>query len=114
MEEIVETLEIAGDVIIILGSAYIGWLFWRTYKRSGEARSAVLSLIFAVMAAYFSFQVLVVNLLGMEERFEWMESHEALELMLMTMIIALSIVLSVKASWKGSQLKEKSEDKKVA
>ncbi len=114
MEEILEIVEIGGDVIIILGAAYIGWLFWRTYRRSNEARSAVLSLIFFVMAAYFAFQVLVVNLLGMEETFGWMESHLALEMMLMLMIIALSITLSVRASWRGVQLKEKSEDKKVA
>lgn len=114
MEEFVEIVAVLGDVIITFGAAYIAWLFWRTYKRSREGRSIALSVIFGIMAVYFGVLTIAEEILKIET-FEWMESHFALEMMLMTMIIALSIVLSVKASWKGTQLKgERSEDKKVA
>lgn len=112
MEEIVELIEPIADGVIILGAAYIGWLFWRTYRRSGDRRSGVLSMIFGAMAAYFTFQVFVLDVIK-SEAFEWMESHEALELMLMTMIVALSITLSVRAGWKGSRLTREQDEKKA-
>jgi len=112
-----DTLEVIGlsaDVIIILGAIWIGILFRRTYHRSRETRTRILSIIFFALAAYFATTIITIFGLKME-RFEWMESEAALELMIMVTIVSLATVLStVKAGWKGSRLTEKRDEDKAA
>lgn len=105
-----DTLEIVGlvaDIIIIGGAFWIGILFRRTYQRSRETRSGILSVIFFALALYFA--VSIITIFGLRvERFEWMESEAALEIMIMVMIVSLATVLSsVRAGWRGSRLTEK-------
>ena len=111
--EFIESIEIFIDAIIILGAFWIAYLFRRTYRRSAERRSAVLSILFALLGLYFSVQILMINVLDLEQ-FEWMESHEALEVMLLAMLVSLAVVLTVGASWQGTRLKPKSREEEKA
>ena len=110
-----EIIGLVADTIIILGALWIGILFRRTYRRSHETGTMVLSIIFFALALYFTITVVTIRGLGLENSFAWMESEAALELMMMVMIVALATVLSsVKAGWKGSRLTEKRDQHKAA
>ena len=64
LHEIVEALELVADFIIVGGSAWITYLFWRTYKRTGTKRTMWLSALFAFIVTYFTIAVVADNILG--------------------------------------------------
>lgn len=108
MNEIIELIEVAADFIIVAGSAWIAFLFWRTYKRTDAKRSLVLCGLFAFLVVYFTIAIFVIDIFPNPD-YAWMEGHEALEFMLMAMIVSLASVLTVPGSWKGSKLKPQDE-----
>lgn len=110
MPEIIETLKIGADAIILLGAFWISWIFWRTYSRTRTPRSASLSGIFALLGLYFVGQVVLVDVLNLSA-FHWLESNEALEIMLIITLVSLAITLTFGGSWRGTRLIEKKEKK---
>lgn len=114
MHDFIELIEVVADFVIVAGSAWIAFLFWRTYERTGAKRSLWLSGLFAFLVVYFTIAIFAINIFSMSS-LKWMEGHEALELMLMAMIISLASVLTVPGSWKGTKLKpqDKSDREKA-
>lgn len=99
-----EPIFIISDFAIAGGAAWIAYLFWRTYRQTSAKRSLWLSALYSVFAIYFSVVILFNHVLQIHS-FEWMGGHEALELILFAIMMVQATVLTVGASWKGSQLK---------
>lgn len=96
----VDFFEGAADVLIFLLSGWVGFSFWRVYQRTGNARSLLLAVTFAILSAFKALQFLLEVVFQLEP-FAWMDSVLALEVMSIIILFGLAFSLRTSPGWKG-------------